>query len=245
MIAIIPDVHGRQFWKDIISRKDEFEKIIFLGDYLDPYGPEGITKDQALDNFKEILEFKKDNLNKVVLFIANHDASYAISKDICECRCDYKNYNEIQKLFRDNFDLFELFYKFEQNEKTFLFSHAGIADYWINSWCKEKEANDQLKWLTNLWDEAKQDINNSIIRSVLADVSYYRGGYTKSGSIIWRDVRESISDRFGYQIFGHTMLKEPYVANNWACLDCKKVSILDNENSLCNLDGLKLPIHDR
>ena len=34
MIAIIPDVHGRQFWKDVIPRKDEFEKIIFLGDYF-------------------------------------------------------------------------------------------------------------------------------------------------------------------------------------------------------------------
>ena len=43
MIAIIPDVHGRQFWKDVIPRKDEFEKIIFLGDYLDPYGFEGIS----------------------------------------------------------------------------------------------------------------------------------------------------------------------------------------------------------
>ena len=28
MIAIIPDVHGRQFWKDVIPRKDEFEKIM-------------------------------------------------------------------------------------------------------------------------------------------------------------------------------------------------------------------------
>ena len=59
MIAIIPDVHGRQFWKDVIPRKDEFEKIIFLGDYLDPYGFEEISNLNALDNFKEILEFKK------------------------------------------------------------------------------------------------------------------------------------------------------------------------------------------
>ena len=61
MIAIIPDVHGRQFWKDVIPRKDEFEKIIFLGDYLDPYGFEGVSNLNALDNFKEILEFKKEN----------------------------------------------------------------------------------------------------------------------------------------------------------------------------------------
>ena len=72
MIAIISDVHGRQFWKDVIPRKDEFEKIIFLGDYLDPYGFEGISNLNALDNFKEILEFKKENIDKVVLLIGNH-----------------------------------------------------------------------------------------------------------------------------------------------------------------------------
>lgn len=40
MIAIIPDVHGRNFWKNITSNEEiaKYEKIIFLGDYLDPYG---------------------------------------------------------------------------------------------------------------------------------------------------------------------------------------------------------------
>ena len=39
MIAIIPDVHGRRFWTQIKNRVDDFDKIIFLGDYLDPYYP--------------------------------------------------------------------------------------------------------------------------------------------------------------------------------------------------------------
>lgn len=72
MIAILGDIHSRSFWKDIIPRKDEFKKIIFLGDYLDPYDFEGFTKEQAIVNFKEILEFKKDNPEKVVLLIGNH-----------------------------------------------------------------------------------------------------------------------------------------------------------------------------
>lgn len=148
MIAIIPDVHGRLFWKDIISRKDEFEKIIFLGDYLDPYDFERVTKEQALDNFREILDFKKDNSDKVILLQGNHDVSYSLSRDCCNCRCDYENYNEIQKLFRDNFDLFELFYKFEQKDKLFLFSHAGIADEWISYWHPNED--DQIDWLEDL-----------------------------------------------------------------------------------------------
>ena len=34
-ILIIPDIHGRTFWKECI--KCECDEIIFLGDYLDPY----------------------------------------------------------------------------------------------------------------------------------------------------------------------------------------------------------------
>ena len=46
-ILIIPDIHGRTFWKECI--KCECDEIIFLGDYLDPYNYEGISKQDALD----------------------------------------------------------------------------------------------------------------------------------------------------------------------------------------------------
>jgi predicted phosphodiesterase len=53
---IIPDVHGRTFWKKAIEKhKDEVNKIIFLGDYLDPYPWEGITRKEAIRNFQEII----------------------------------------------------------------------------------------------------------------------------------------------------------------------------------------------
>ena len=52
-ILIIPDVHGRDFWKEAIERKD-YEKAVFLGDYSDPYDIEGITDDVAIDNFEQL-----------------------------------------------------------------------------------------------------------------------------------------------------------------------------------------------
>lgn len=60
-ILVIPDVHGRTFWhvaKEII---DSVDKVVFLGDYLDPYYHENISKLDTIANFKEILEFKKNN----------------------------------------------------------------------------------------------------------------------------------------------------------------------------------------
>ena len=47
-ILIIPDVHGRTFWKSAVESGD-YEKIVFLGDYTDPYEMEGITNREALN----------------------------------------------------------------------------------------------------------------------------------------------------------------------------------------------------
>ena len=69
---IIPDVHGRRFWKDAVRGHEE-EKIIFLGDYVDPYGWEGITPDVALEGLKEIIAFKKAHPGNVALLLGNQD----------------------------------------------------------------------------------------------------------------------------------------------------------------------------
>ena len=44
-ILILPDIHGRPFWKDAVEKHfDECDKIVFLGDYLDAYPNEEITR---------------------------------------------------------------------------------------------------------------------------------------------------------------------------------------------------------
>ena len=46
-IFIIPDVHGRDFWKKAYNYVDKVDEVIFLGDYLDPYETEGISSEDA------------------------------------------------------------------------------------------------------------------------------------------------------------------------------------------------------
>jgi predicted phosphodiesterase len=59
-ILIIPDVHGRSFWKKAIEQHmDECDKVIFLGDYIDPYEDEHITRKQAIATLDEIISFKR------------------------------------------------------------------------------------------------------------------------------------------------------------------------------------------
>ena len=60
-ILIIPDIHGRSFWKKAVDENmDKVDKIIFLGDYLDPYPWENITRKEAISNFDDIIKFKID-----------------------------------------------------------------------------------------------------------------------------------------------------------------------------------------
>ena len=68
-ILVIPDVHGRTFWHAAKEIIDNVDKVVFLGDYLDPYPEEGITPDDALSEFCKILAFKDKYPDKVVLLI--------------------------------------------------------------------------------------------------------------------------------------------------------------------------------
>ena len=79
-ILIIPDVHGRDFWKDPVyeSLNDENIHIVFLGDFTDAYSAEwdlGFDYLQhTIDNLKEIIEIKKRYPDRINLLLGNHDS---------------------------------------------------------------------------------------------------------------------------------------------------------------------------
>lgn len=57
-ILILGDIHGRSFWKEPCNNWTG--KIIFLGDYHDPYGEyvvEEPNKAESLINLKELVTF--------------------------------------------------------------------------------------------------------------------------------------------------------------------------------------------
>ena len=74
-MIIIPDVHGRTFWKEAVKGREN-EEIVFLGDYIDPYGYEGITPEDGIIALEDIIKFKQDHPNNVHLLLGNHDAGY-------------------------------------------------------------------------------------------------------------------------------------------------------------------------
>ena len=236
---IFPDIHGRTFWKDALNKFPISEypdlQIIFLGDYLDPYtGYEPISKENAFDNFNEILALDDP---RITLLIGNHDWHYFVNLDTC--RIDFSREKQIEKLFKDNINRFRLHKIIEINCVKYLFTHAGITQKWLDNVASmarseyekwnpgdpsennyvDPATDKDYQWLSNMCDinethnfelleECLQNYDNNFYTAPISMVSRERGGWFPYGSLIWADVHEHIynDDLYGfYQVFGHTI----------------------------------------
>lgn len=202
------DIHGRTFWKEPCKNVDKYEKIIFLGDYVDPYDFEKISVESAIDNFKEIIEFKKNNMDKVILLLGNHCMPY-FSKlyygfSLWHCRHSTMHHTEIHNLYNDNKDLFQIAYVY----KDILFTHAGVE----NGWLKEVVECDKTD-INDICDTLNELLNTDEGIMKLYCITSQRGGRSRYGSCIWSDVDDIYWDiedtnnpmRNIKQVFGHTL----------------------------------------
>ena len=121
---IIGDIHGRTSWKELVI---EDCINIFVGDYFSPYHSE-YTFNKCMQNFREIIEFKKQR-PETVLLIGNHDADHwQWNHDRYQCsRHDFNHDDEIAQEFEKNKDLFQIAYS---AGNQYLISHAGVSMIW-------------------------------------------------------------------------------------------------------------------
>lgn len=210
-MLLIPDVHGRDFWREV---KDKDDKIIFLGDYVDPYSYEGFTREDAIQALSDIIELKKSKPDKVILLLGNHDFAYVTDLYDIRSRYDYENAPKLQKLFRDNLDLFQMAHQ----EENIIFSHAGIHPEWL----KEYYPGQTPESFVEIANSNLKNLTQSFVNSLMS-CGYSRGGWAPVGSMIWSDVSEWLKYTGIFQIFGHTQLKQgPLVTGYFADLDCRK-----------------------
>ena len=248
-ILVIPDVHGESFWKEPVHKYiDQVDKVVFLGDYLDPYLEEGktYTPQGLFDNLMDIIDFKRANMEKVVLLKGNHDQHYAneIFRDLaCGSRCDTINWGLYNAVFVRNQELFKLAHLEETNGIPYIFSHAGLTLYWINKvnskiWKladnKISVANPGIIARINALDESDEG------QEMLAIIGRYRTFLgAKSGSILWADIEEhAIPDApkaYGlnkvFQVVGHSRLDlcqgDMIEFENLALIDSQQCFIID------------------
>lgn len=129
-ILVLGDTHGRPFWKEIIEKENP-DKIIFLGDYVSTH--EGISAEQQLSNLEEILTYKENNPDKVILLRGNHDTQHL---GYCWAECsgwDGQVWGVMsQSEFKERFLKLTQWVYIDEELKT-VFSHAGVSDVWMKN----------------------------------------------------------------------------------------------------------------
>ena len=178
-IAVIGDLHGKSCWKKLIEgRFDNFGKIIFMGDYSDDSWVT-FTDEEIVNNLKDVIEFKKNHNDKVVLLIGNHDFQYIVGYPTAS-RYRKSYAKEMHEIFNDNTDIF-----------NYIKQKYDIKD--IN--------------IDNIYDVVNIVYNNDKDDCNIA--SYRRGGGSKFAGILWADVGDLSEDAWtGYnQVVGHNRVR--------------------------------------
>lgn len=225
-ILIIPDVHGRSFWKEAVRRYPDSDTI-FLGDYHDPYPRDGISEGQSLSNLMELMEYTAEH-SDCHLLLGNHDLHYLCNTGEA-CRLDYDNYDAVRHILLDNLPRMAIATTRDIGGRTVLFSHAPILSGWIKAVGETDHLSTLIEHLNGLLETINTDPKG--IETMLGHISPCRGGYDKVGSPVWADMREIAGDNTvpptaDYSIFGHTQLLQASITPRWADLDCRKAFIL-------------------
>ncbi|MGX8683503.1 MAG: metallophosphoesterase [Bacteroidales bacterium] len=246
-ILVVPDVHGRIFWKEsVMHYLNDVDKVVFLGDYLDPYRDETGVADDIFGNMMEIIALKQNNWEKVVLLKGNHDQHYS-SKVFYELargtRLEKWNWQKYHDAFNEYKDCFKLAHVEEVKGTTYLFSHAGLTAYWLSKvnakiWKLADEeisvADPDIIDRINLLDDSSDG------QEMLSIVGRERSMFgEETGSVLWADVYEhpfaEAMPVYGlnkvFQVFGHTRLdgeEEDLVEfDHFAMIDSQKCFLID------------------
>ena len=123
--VVIGDIHGRSTWK-LITHLENPDRVIFIGDYFDSFDISGV---EQIQNFKEIIEYKKTSGKEVILLIGNHDHHYypeigntgtsGYQKGIAP---------NIIQVIDENRKHLQIAYQMDE----FLFSHAGVSSVFMD-----------------------------------------------------------------------------------------------------------------
>jgi hypothetical protein len=127
-IVVIGDIHGRDVWNTIVDQNADADLFVFLGDYVSTH--EGISDEDQLNNFFDILQYKEDNPDRVILLRGNHDMQHLgyywaecsgffrrVARELCKPEVRERYLRDTQWVYVYN---------------NIVFSHAGISQRWFS-----------------------------------------------------------------------------------------------------------------
>jgi hypothetical protein len=196
---ILGDTHGRDVWKTILAAEgDTVDRVVFIGDYVDTH--ENTTPIEQVENLREIIAFKQNNKEKVVLLVGNHDFHYWPGID--------EHYSGYQPMMRMSFEyeyrkyshLFQIAFS---DERGYLYTHAGVTQTFLkNLGITDVSVNEIVKKL------------NSKFKHQPYKFGYFDGDFSGYGedirqTCIWVRPQSLYKDQFDLlQIVGHTTISK-------------------------------------
>lgn len=129
-VIALGDTHGRSLWKEIVSKHEDADKIVFIGDYFDTHGG-GYSANRQIENFKDIVAFKKANMDKVVLLLGNHDFHYLndVGEQYSGHQWHYRQ--DINDVLQPAVD--EGLVQMSFVHDKYVFTHAGVTKTWVKN----------------------------------------------------------------------------------------------------------------
>ena len=203
--VVIGDIHGRNIWKDIVS-KESYDRVIFVGDYFDSFYIPGLDQ---INNFNEICNFAKSSEKEVVLLVGNHDLHYMnIGQKYSGFQPGFQF--DISSILSENSDLLQMIYRFDD----VLVSHAGVSPVWMNenfgdSW----SFDDMTDKINELFRYRPRSFRFSGFDPYGNDPSQ-SPVWIRPSSLLKSNTRNKslIKDHF-IQVFGHTSMSQEQISN--------------------------------
>ena len=220
-MLVVPDIHGRDFWLPALDYQGE---VIFLGDYTDPYRNENLTDEDAWQGFLKVVEFKRQNPDRVTLLIGNHEMHY-YNDDFPAGRFSKEFYPKYHELLTG--DKTKGFFQLCRQIENYLFIHAGVTKGWYDLHGKD---------FLHLGATLEEQLNAIFFKKmhIFHEAAWkYRGGLDDAGSPLWADYRELIDEKEPFdpqiiQIIGHTQIAspDPIIKDNFWLLDNRQIYLL-------------------
>ncbi len=211
-IIVLGDTHGINSWKKIVNQT--FDKVVFIGDYFDSFH---VSAREQMQNFSDIIEFKKKNLDKVVLLLGNHDYHYLEGSNEHYSGFQYYSCGQISDMVHNALD--KGYVDLCHVDGKYLFTHAGVT----KTWAKANNIVSQNK-----------DLNYSFKRLFKQNIKTF--GFNKNGrdnsgddmcqGPLWvrpKSLEEDLFDSY-VQVVGHTPIKKIKITESIIYIDTIETS---------------------
>jgi hypothetical protein len=144
-LVAIGDIHGRDIWKQIVAKEHDADEFVFVGDYFDSFTVKG--PDQ-INNFLDIIEFKKQSKVPVTLIIGNHDHHYYPGVDDSGTS-GYQTLlaPSIKYVVNENKQYLQAAYQVGE----FVFTHAGLSSEWLDDSIEDWNADNVVEKVNELF----------------------------------------------------------------------------------------------